>query len=1038
MRDAKGKTKQFSQALCRTALAMAIGMCLPVATSMAQDTEATVTYNIPAGDLAGALDKFSTQSGIQLLYKPDLVAGKRGREVSGAQSPAAALKQLLGGTGLIWERANATTYVLKSAPAPPPKAAPKQTPAATEGAASKKEVTELPEILVTGKRSLNTDIERTRDDVQPYVIFDRQQIERSGAISVDDFLKQRLTMNTQVRSDNQTPSNGGNRSNINLRGLGTNQTLILIDGRRTGNINFRGTQQLQADLNGIPLAAVERIEVLPTTASGIYGGDATGGVINVILRRDYQGSEVSLTWDNTFDTDSAQTRVDFATGFNLGTDTNVMLTASRSEGNALLRRDRDFVEAYRRQAYANNPALYLPPASAPLGHLTNFRSTDGAELVLDDGTLLGSSFAHVPAGYLGAGSDGGAALLSTAGRYDLGLANSGQAGRRALLNTPEISSANATIRHTFTPKVEGFLELGASNNTSRFAYNLLPNSFTLPADAPTNPFQQDLQVTAPLPTQDIGRSTRNTERRVAAGLIVRLPGEWLGEVDYVWHRSTNSSSEAATIAALTPAAQAAVENGSLDILRDPNVAPLDLTPYLIRPGRIDGPHETTTRNPTLLLGGPVGTLPGGRPMLSLRLEQRDEAFAQAATLVSSSATTLIYPSKSQTVDSAFAELRLPLFSGLNARPGLQELEVQLAARHDRYTIEGATGFIFSPDDPVTQVENRLSSSNFTAGFRWRPLESLVLRASYGTGFLPPSVNQLAPNPPFIDDRLVLDPRRGNTPMGPREIIDGGNPDLQPEESKNLSFGLVLTPSLVRDLRLSVDYVRIEKTDNISGISLLQLLALEDRFPDRVVRGPNLSGDPAGWAGPVRLLDGSLINIARAEVEAIDMQLDWSRETANWGRFEVFAAATWQTHFKTRTFDDQPVIENVGFLESPPKLKANLGATWQYRNWTLGWVARYFDAYRPYPSVFQQFPELIPDLLITQGSDRVEHQIYHDLTAQYQFDGRGWLGAWGEGLSLQLGIRNVFDKAPPRELETYSTYGDPRMASYWLTLRKSFN
>ncbi len=141
---------------------------------------------------------------------------------------------------------------------------------------------------MTGARLLNTDIRRSQDDPQPYVIFERAVIEQSGAVDINDFLKTRLTMSATGGTSAQTTNVAGAVSGVNLRGLGENQTLILIDGRRAAKTSS-GFSPGQPDLNGIPLAAIERIEVLPTTASAIYGGAATGGVVNVVLRRDYSG-----------------------------------------------------------------------------------------------------------------------------------------------------------------------------------------------------------------------------------------------------------------------------------------------------------------------------------------------------------------------------------------------------------------------------------------------------------------------------------------------------------------------------------------------------------------------------------------------------------------------------------------------------------------------------------------------------------------------------------------------------------------------------
>src|SRR5207237_8614471 len=131
-----------------------------------------------------------------------------------------------------------------------------------------------------GSRSQNIDIRRTQNDAQPYVVFNSKDIERSGAATAEEFLKQRLTANSVTETASQgfdTPLglNGGGASAINLRGLGANETLVLIDGRRVAPSYVQALGG-QPDINGIPVSAIDRVEVLPTSASAIYGGVAMG------------------------------------------------------------------------------------------------------------------------------------------------------------------------------------------------------------------------------------------------------------------------------------------------------------------------------------------------------------------------------------------------------------------------------------------------------------------------------------------------------------------------------------------------------------------------------------------------------------------------------------------------------------------------------------------------------------------------------------------------------------------------------------------
>jgi len=191
-------------------------------------------------------------------------------------------------------------------------------------------------------QSANVDLPRTINDAQQYLVFERRAIEQSGATSVEAFLRQRLTMDSTESPNNYGPNNS-NFSSFNLRGLGTDHTLVLIDGRRPADYAIL-TASYQADLNGVPLAAIDRIEVLPSSASGIYGASAVGGVINVVLRRNYAGVQLTTSYNNTFSSDAPVRTANFAAGLALeGGRTQVMVTGSYSDTQVPLVQDRDFV-----------------------------------------------------------------------------------------------------------------------------------------------------------------------------------------------------------------------------------------------------------------------------------------------------------------------------------------------------------------------------------------------------------------------------------------------------------------------------------------------------------------------------------------------------------------------------------------------------------------------------------------------------------------------------------------------------------------------
>ena len=1030
------------------------------AASAATPTLARMAFNIPRAPLGDSLAAWSKQSGLQVLKRQSANGGEViTPPVSGQLSATEALDRLLANSGLHYEFVNDRTVRIAPAPEDPISRAGHDKSAirlaglsdgdAAESTGEREDSREpvdpsrsslderngpasrgIAEILIQGSKLLNMDLKRSRDDAQPYVIFEREQIERSGARSVEDFLKQRLPMNTAGQTFGQSgASQLGNVSQVNLRGLGSNQTLILVDGHRTADLNFGG-DTFQSDVNGIPLGAIERIEVLPTTASGIYGGNATGGVVNIVLRRDYAGSEVKLTYENGFDVNSKQVRADLAAGFNLEDGkTNVLLAGSYSDADVLLYRDSDLVTRGIARIRDNNPGFFAQAANPPLGATANIRSADGSPL-FGPGS---SNVASVPAGYAGGG--GLAPLQANAGQYNFDLAETRQGGERSLVNAPRVYSFSSTVRRQLTHSIQAFLEATASNNEGFTPQSSIRSTFVLDATAPNNPFGQAVRVTVPIADGGYETRSRFTERRVLGGAIFKLPHSWQGEADFTWDKSGISWTQASS---LTDAAVNALQNGTIDILRDTRSNPIVLTDADLLPhDQTVEPFDAILRDWALRAGGPVSLPFAALPTISLSglIEYRDTSLSRTSILSGGGVYT--YPDRSYNVTSAYLEAKIPIFDARNARVGIQELELQLAGRHDRYVTHGVTGLLLTPNDPITRITNESQSTDPTFGLRFVPVRDVQIRASYGTGFRVPSTSQLAPTTPLLASAggTVVDARRGNEPISAFYLTQGGNPNLHPEQSKSWSLGTVLTPRWLPDFRASVDYTKVEKTDNITQLSLLQILDNESRFPGRVTRAVAAPGDPFG-VGQISAIDVSALNVASANAEAYDVALDYSIRDSAVGTFSFFLVGTWQAHLQTQLLPSDPVKELAGISSGPGgsagipvKFKANLGASWRFRDWTVGWTARYFDDYL----VADPTSASSAAALLNQGDGgRVKSQIYHDVLASYRFP---------QDIEVQAGIKNLFNEKPPFDAGAgsmyYSYLGDPRLASYWFSVKASF-
>lgn len=1022
----------MKKVLLRASL-LALGCSLSIA-GLAQ-SKSGASVSIPAGDLASSLELLRKQTGVEVIYNAADLKGSRNAPLSGTFSNEDALRKLLAGSGFSLKVDASGAYAISRSPRPTntPKPAPKKKASdagRTSGSADERgEVTNLPEMLVQGERvwSLNADIRRSEDDPQPYVIFEREEIERSGASNLEDFIRERLPMNTTGTPLSQSPGAiAGNASSVNLRGLGTGQTLILVDGRRLPDFSI-GNSTTQASINGIPVGAVERVEVLPTTAGGIYGGSATGGVINIILRRDYQGAEVKFTYNNTFDSDTANRRLDISSGTNFNEGrTNLLLAATVSDANELLVGDREFARRGRERILENNPGFFLDAASPLTGSTPNIRSATGTALTLRDGTSLGSAITFIPAGYQGTASDNGLALLANAGRYNFDFAPSAgvftDGSKYSLAKGPRNYSVMGTLRHAFSPNVSAFVDTAFSQASTRALYaSAGATAFTINATAPNNPFQQAIIVSLPTQAFDDVYKTETRQKRISAGVVASLPSAWQASLDVGWNRSELDN---VGVKAILPTFAAAVRTGQVDILRDTLAYPLDASPFQGARSLTEN-VPSTLKSATARVGGPVFNLPGGPVNATVQFEHRDLIVGQSVQY-NFGLVNQIFPEKTQRVQSLYAELRAPIVSELNAIPGIQELELQLAGRRDEYTTRsGQRRYSFA--EPLLEQESSLSSTNPTIALRYVPFPSIALRASYGKGFMPPTIDQVTSSP-FNSSLTVQDIRRGGETVTTLWRNFGGTVDLEPEESESWSAGFVFTPTWLSGLRLSADYTNIKKTNNIYQTFDGQFFVNnEDKFPETVIREAPAAGDPFG-VGRIIAIDTLLVNIAQAKIEAVDVQVNYGFST-DWGSFDIYSLATWQTHYQTQVSPESPVVENVGITRNNPlKLRLNAGITWTLGNWSAGWAARYFDSY---------VVATTATTIANQGSLRVASQNYHDLFFGYRTDeGSGW----GKGLELQIGFKNVLDKAPPFDAASfpyYSTFGDPYMASYYMSVKKSF-
>jgi outer membrane receptor protein involved in Fe transport len=322
---------------------------------------------------------------------------------------------------------------------------------------------------------------------------------------------------------------------------------------------------------------------------------------------------------------------------------------------------------------------------------------------------------------------------------------------------------------------------------------------------------------------------------------------------------------------------------------------------------------------------------------------------------------------------------------------------------------------------------------------WSPIYDVKFRGSFATGFLPPALYQLVPQPQVEAFSFDSDPLRGNTFIGgPVQQLLGGGSFLQPERSKSLSFGVIFTPTFLRGLRASVDFNKISKTDEIVLLSIPQILANEGVLLGRVMRADPSPEDAAlGWAGQITLIDTRYFNLVKSRVKAIDLQVDYDANSSQLGNLRLYAVATRTLSFKRQLTSATAFYDAVDKSDGPLEWRGNIGVDWSKGSWNASWNMQYYAGYSLRfgdPSLNSSVGETS---VAWNAKERIRSQAYHDFSITYRFDASSPLV---KGLELNLAIRNAFDTKPPAiasPTNGYSALGDPRLRRIAVTLKKHF-
>jgi outer membrane receptor protein involved in Fe transport len=945
-------------------------------TAQAQTQTDRRSYDIAAQDLGAALRSYSQISGREVVASSTIVAGKRSTRVQGRLNADAALSRLLSGTGLVAELVDGALVVREG----------------NEGAAEAGSTDASGEaIIVTGSR-----IRGAGPTGSPIVTIDREAIEKSGYGTVQQMLQslpQAFGGGSNETTTGATTRNGtGNDatlgSSINLRGLGTNSTLVLIDGARPA---LGGVGGLFADISLIPMTAVERIEVLTDGASAIYGADAVAGVVNLRLRNRFEGGETILRAGTA---DGDMTEVQFSQ----------LLGKKWSGGHLVL--------AYQ---YSDRGALAAAERDFAREDLRPFGGPDYRSIYASPGTIRAANgqLFGIPAGQNGRSLTAAQLLPGVQNRRD-NRAETDILPRQRVHSLYAAGEFEITDGLTFRASI-----LGAQRKYRKESNVTALRTARVPV---TNPFyvdpigtRQPVQVTYNF-VNDVGPQINEGRVRAlstSAGLEQTI-GEWRIQLGGAYGvqkgkartlNQVNSARLAVALADTNPATSFNVfGDGSAN-----NAATIDY----IR-GGVETIDDFKTWSAALRADGPLFSLPAGDMRLAAGAEYRREAYDYYRILDTSTLTPSagFYPGfpGPRHVKSIYAELLVPIFGPDNAMPGFHKLDLTLAGRIEDYNQFGRT-------------ENPKVSA------RWEPIEGIALRGSYGTSFRAPQFDELiGPALSLYTTATVPDPR---SPTGTSNVLAlfGYAPNIQPEKATTWTAGFDIAPRSMPGLRASLTYFDVDYRDRIGTLTedYLRFLTNLEVFGGVVTDNPSLDLVQFYYNQPtftnpiniapgqvVAILDGQTRNLAREHQKGIDFEIGYAPEFAG-GTLELGVSGTHIFSIRKQLSPGSVSSDFVGLYASPVK--------WRMRG-RLGWSKGWFAA-----SAFVNYTDGYKNQVVIPN-ERVSAWTTVDLTLSQRI-GSNAADASGRGLQLGLAIQNLFDRDPPyvnNKSQTSALGYDPEKAS----------
>jgi len=861
--------------------------------------------------------------------------------------------------------------------------------------ASTDNTTQVQRVEVTGSNIKRSDKE-TASNVQ---VVSAAQIKESGQTTVADFLHT-LSANFASFHENVTNSFSAGASGIALRGLSQKNTLVLLNGQRITNYGFaQNLEDTYVDLNTIPVNAVDHIDILKDGATSVYGSDAIAGVVNIVLKHDYQGKEVDAQYGAANGNSMATSQSSVTLGFgNLQDDGyNLMVGASVFHRADLLASQRDLTSSSDARGmpggtfawntgdrYLNDknpgavqtafsncgtngyPGQVLPlkglfPTSS-IGTTCAFNSASGESLI------PGTDRANIVA-------NGSLKINSNLTAFgDVFLSSE---------RTKAILSGPATLSKT------SIVYNGATGSVS-------PVSNELPVGNASNPNSTPTDINYSF--QSVGTQyykVNSYTSRISGGLKGSINDNW--DWQAVAGLSENNVGQTNFNSINVPALQAAIANNTY------NFANPNLTPAGTAALRTQFEQAAVAKLETLdaKVSGSLFSLPAGEVQSAFGYEFRHESEANTPDSKLMNGDILNYGATevngARSVNALYGEIEVPI---------VKSLVGNVALREEKYS------------DLGSNLSPKLS-------LRWQPLDILTMRGTYTLGYRAPSLpeisNSSATSFQYITDKN--DPSKRTSEEV--SVLSVANPNLKAEKSKNLDFGFVLAPT--KDLSFAVDYYRISIADVVATDALAQDIVNDYNSGKALPQGASIGHTADGTVNYVSVPYGNVYNLYTS---GVDFDTRYVFHVAAGQKLTSDLNMTYVDHMDINATQGGPLINYAGtdgwLFQSPvsgggpvPHIRGNFSETWENHDWLVRGTANFTSGYQEtHCSIDGACNNASAGLSAANAgviASYVHSYTSFDLFGQYT-GFKNW--------TLSASVTNLFNKTPPWDAGQWVTSSGP--------------